>query len=163
MDKVKLEARRIARQEQKRVSEIDRQKNQNPVKELTITIEWVKSKMWGYNPNAEVKVEFHNKTFERKNGYRASGCGYDKESTVIAAIFNDFLLYKLWREPRPFEGWLNGKKTDKPYGVSWGKDYRGYAGGVGTNCYFRISEFIGGKFEKVASGRTFDVYRYTDI
>jgi hypothetical protein len=58
-----------------------------------------------------------------------------------------------------------------PYGVSAGSykddfdipvEYRHFDGGIGTNCYYAISEFIGGKFEHTASGKTFDVYTYKD-
>lgn len=35
-------------------------------------------------------------------------------------------------------------------------------GGVGTSCYYDIAEFIGGKFEKISSGKTFDVFQYTN-
>ena len=42
-------------------------------------------------------------------------------------------------------------------------EYRGrYNGGVGTSCYYDIARFIGGRFEHVAGGKTFDVFKYTD-
>jgi hypothetical protein len=31
---------------------------------------------------------------------------------------------------------------------------------IGTSCYYNVSEFIGGKFKCVASGKTFDVFEY---
>lgn len=37
-----------------------------------------------------------------------------------------------------------------------------YNGGVGTSCYYKIAEFIGGKFENIANGKTFGVFKYTD-
>ena len=48
-----------------------------------------------------------------------------------------------------------------PYGIYLGQ-WRHFAGGIGTNCYYKISEAIGGKFEHLASGKTFDGYKYTD-
>lgn len=156
-------ARREARKEAKKVAAklavVEAEKNQKPVKEITITIEWRKSRTWGSNPHAEAAVSFQDGSFERRNSYTASGCGYDKESTVIAQIFNDFLKYKLHTK---IEG-------EPPYGMYYGTtalshipDYVSYNGGVGTSCYYRIGEFIGGKFENIASGKTFDVYKYTD-
>ena len=148
------EENRIARE----VKKIEAEKNQKPVKEIVISIEWVKSRTWGHNPNATAEVHFQDGTFSRKEGYRASGCGYDKESTVVAAIFDDFLKYKLWERDL----------TDAaPYGISSGNtgsyEYRYFGGGIGMSCYPRIAEFIGGKMENVASGKTFDVWKYTDL
>ena len=102
-----------------------------------------------------------------KDGYTCSGCGYDKESTVIAQIFNEFLKYKLYDETLRSK-WMaknNFYKDEdsKPYGVHLPGEYTPYYdGGIGTNCYYRIAEYIGGVFEHVASGKMFDVYRYTD-
>jgi hypothetical protein len=153
---------------------IEEQKSQKHVKSLTISIEWRKSRTWGHNPHAEVAVEFHDGTFIRKDGYKCSGCGYDKESTVIAEIFNDFLRYKLY-EKHELESRINGETTNHPYGVYYydGKvippkpgDYYyskpSFNHGVGTSCYYSIGKFIGGTFENVASGKSFSVFKYTD-
>lgn len=163
-------ARKADREAMKTSARIDKERNQPHIKSLTITIEWKKSRTWGNNPHAEVQVEYkepiapYGGTFERRNGYTASGCGYDKESTVIAEIFNDFLKYKLYQtnlstEPKYYR---NGEKHATPYGVTIRPDYKYFAGGIGTSCYTAISEYIGGTFEHVASGKTFDVYKYTD-
>ena len=133
-------------------------KNQKPVQEIIISIEWKKSAMWGYNPRAESKVSFFDGTFERRSGYTCSGCGYDKESTVIAQIFNDFLIYRLYN--------LQGRKKaiEKiPYGayVDFKKNWIRFNGGVGTSCYYGLSEALGGSFERVSSGDSFDVFKVT--
>lgn len=173
MDKIKLEARRKARIEQKELAKIETQKKQKPVKSLIITIEWHKSKMWGNNPSGSVQVAFKDGTYICQNGYTCSGYGYDKESTVIADIFNDFLRYKLYQK-HIWKDSINREKTNFPYGVYYyngetGEVYEsGYIqkpsfnGGVGTSCYSSISKFIEGKFESVATGKTFDVFKYTD-
>lgn len=75
---------------EKEIAKIEAEKNQKPVKRLTINIEWVKSRTWGHNPHATAEVEFHDGTFTRRDGFRASGCGYDKESTVVADILRLF-------------------------------------------------------------------------
>ena len=139
-------------------------REQRPVKAITIAIEWRKSRTWGNNPHAEARVEFHDGTFRRMDGLTASGCGYDKESTVIAEIFNAFLLYKLYGPlPSDYREYLNGEQVNKPYGVYLPGDWSAhYEGGIGTSCYYNISKFIGGTFEHIASGKTFDVYKYTD-
>ena len=139
-------------------------REQRPVKAITITIEWRKSRTWGNNPHAEARVEFKDGTFRRMDGFTASGCGYDKKSTVIANIFNAFLLYKLYGPlPSDYMEYLNGEQVKTPYGVHLPGEYSAYYdGGIGTNWYFNISKFIGGTFENVASGKTFDVFKYTD-
>ncbi len=153
------EARKQLRKDYEEALRINGEMNQPHVKQLTVTIEWLKSRMWGSNPHAQVEVEYYGHDsqyggrFERRNGYTCSGCGYDKESTVIADIFNDFLKYKLY---------TLSTDEQKPYGIINTPDWKYYEGGIGTNCYYRISEYIGGKFEHIASGKMFDVYRYTD-
>ena len=163
------QAARLARQELRRqakeTARIDSEKNQKPVKELTITIEWRKSRMWGSNPHASVQVIHHDGTYDRKDGYTCSGCGYDKESTVIAMAFNDFLKYKLWNMTRDQIKGGHGSLDNgpAPYGISsYSEESRGYAGGIGTSCYYGIAKFIGGKFDHVAGGKAFDVFKYTD-
>lgn len=137
----------------------EEERNQNPVDEIVINIEWRKSSTWGNCPRAEALVKYADGTYKTLDGYRASGCGYDKESTVIAEIFNDTLKYELWKK--------EGEEIDiksVPYGIRLSFDFSPYyEGGVGTSCYYRISDFIGGKFENISSGRTFDVYKFSRV
>ena len=60
------------------------------VKEILISIEWKKSRMWGMNPHLTAWVRFEDET-NTKFCCTASGCGYDKESQVISDVFNEFL------------------------------------------------------------------------
>jgi hypothetical protein len=166
--KAKKQAKSLA----KELAEKEQERNQPEVKELLITIEWKKSRTWGANPHAEAAVTFKDGKegpwrtgFFRSYNHTCSGCGYDKESTVIAEIFNLFLKYKLWNKSiEECNGHPYGNNAGKYHSSSCGAEieYRYYAGGVGTSCYYRIAEAIGGKFEHVASGSTFDVYKYTD-
>lgn len=131
------------------------ERQQTPVKSMVITIEWKKSATWGYNPCLNARIQFENGTYEITNNYRCSGCGYDKESTVLAQLLNDYLKYKLWER----ESMDNSKK---PYGVTlnflWNPHFNG---GVGTSCYYDIMKWLGGKLEHTASGKSFDVYTIT--
>lgn len=149
----KRQAQKEAREEKKKLAAIEAEKAQKEVESITINIEWKKSRMWGSNPHCEAIVRFKDGSSERSATYTASGCGYDKESTVIADVFNAYLLYKLHRI---------GTTKEHPYGVYLREDWKNYNGGVGTSCYYRIAEFIGGKFRSVGSGKTFNVYEYTD-
>lgn len=159
------EARKAERKAEKENLKIENEKNQKPVKEMTITIEWQKSRMWGSNPHAEVRLAFHDGSFDHQEGYTASGWGYDKESTVIGQIFNEFMKYKLWQIP--YEVIANSRPTNienpAPYGIhAYQVNSRSYGQGIGTNCYYDIAKYIGGKFEHISSGKTFDVYKYID-
>lgn len=179
MTQEQIEARRKARQAAKDAARIEAERNQKPVKAVTITIEWKKSRMWGSNPHCEASVEFHDGTYERSPVFKCSGCGYDKTSTVIADVFNRYLLYKLWAmTPEQIKGGRgSGDKGNAPYGInyrqaetwkdSYGREHhnpehRYFAGGIGANCYQAISEYIGGQWEHTADGKMFDVFKYTD-
>ena len=168
--------RREAKELKRELQRIENEKNQLPVDSITITIEWKKSRTWGANPHCEARIAFKNGHFVRSETFTASGCGYDKESTVIADVFNAYLKYKLWAKTieqcaRQDYDWK--EKGGAPYGVSAGTyswregdssriEYRSFSGGIGTSCYYKIAEFLGGKFEHVAGGSTFDVYKYED-
>ena len=131
---------------------IDAKKNQKPVKSIKINIEWSKQ----FHPTCEAWVNYEDGTGEVFKA-RAGGWGYCKESTVIAEIFNNCLVYKLYE----LNDQLIQLGKNKPYGISLGHNYPYFAGGVGTSCYYTITEFLGGKFEKVASGKTFDAFKVT--
>lgn len=147
--------RKKMRDQAKTDARIALERNQKPVEKITIIIEWKKSRIWGMNPHATGNVKY-------KDGMHAqffatcSGCGYDKESTVIADIFNQTLKYKLWGLTSEQMG------TGKPYGIVDYGSGRHFSGGIGTSCYYEISKFIGGKFESIGHSKTSDIYIYTD-
>jgi hypothetical protein len=151
------------REKAKTAARIEAEKNQKPVSRIKINIEWSKSRTWGRNPHLEAWVSFKDGTSEYYKT-TCSGCGYDKESTVIADVFNQFLKYKLWglSEKAIEGGHGSGDKGPAPYGINRYEFGRSYAGGIGTSCYRAISEYIGGKWENIASGKTFDVYEYEE-
>lgn len=158
-------ARKAAREAAKESARIETEKSQRPVKSLKLTIEWKRSRMWGNNPRLEAEVWYMDGSFSRFGPYTCSGCGYDKESTVIAAAFNAHLRYKLWQLDPAEANHGSGSTGNLPYGISMYNDgkHRHYSGGVGTSCYYQIGEAIGGKFERIASGKTFDVYEWTEL
>ena len=128
---------RLKKEEQKEQEE----KNQKPIKEMVINVEWKKSRTWGNCPSAYATITYQDGTFKRIDGYRASGCGYCKESTVMANICNDTLKYLLW----------NVNKDDRqkaPYGIRFNDEYtHSFEGGVGVSCYYNIMEFLAEKWK----------------
>lgn len=124
------------------------------VKRLTISVEWKHSNTWGQNPHAYWNCHFADGSYDSGHS-TCGGCGYDKESTVVAEIFNKVLSGMLWRK-------RNSKKAT-PYGIYRGKDwyFPRFEGGVGINCYFSITEFLGGTMKRTASGKSYDNYEIT--
>jgi hypothetical protein len=143
-------ARQEARKEAKRLAKIEAEKNQKPVIEIIFSIEWSKS----FNPTLDAICTHEDGTTSHVKA-RVGGWGYCKESTVIAEAFNSLLKYKLYQ--------IENNEA-LPYGIYLNYNgYTGYSGGIGVSCYYSISELIGGKFEKLASGKTFDAYKFTMI
>lgn len=154
----KREQKKKERQEAKELARIEAMKNQKPVNKIVISIEWKKSRMWGSNPHADATI--YHKDGSISYGFaKCSGCGYDKESTVIADIFNNFLRYKLFGQLIPVERFA---ENGKPYGIYLDTKYPHFSGGIGADCYRDISKAIGGKFEHTARGKSFDVFTYTE-
>lgn len=165
-DEQKAERRRI-KAIRDSIATVDARRKQKPVRQMDISIEWKKG-TYGWSPTAQARVWFQDGSFEVSKSYRAGGYGYDKESTVVAEIFTDYLAYKLFDE----SSWVTDGSVlyhgeRKPYGMHTesqddGYAWAYYAGGIGMSCYHDIAKFIGGALEKTGSGKSFDCYRYTD-
>ena len=162
-----LQERRKLKEATNEFNDYIREATQKPVKRIKITIDWVRSYTWGNNPHLEAEVYYHDGSYDSMTS-KCSGCGYDKESTVIADVFNHFLKYKLWA--KPYAELRNGDTS--PYGITSGRyetrlgniiEHRGFSGGIGTSCYYAISQFIGGTFKNIASGKKYDVFEYEDV
>lgn len=119
---------------------------------LEIEIEWYKNKTWGTIPHASMRYGNVSKSVYEGNFATASGYGYDKESTVIAACCNKALSGMLYK--------FKNHKGKIPYGLCVG-DNPHFSGGVGTDCYYEIAKFLGGKLEHVASGKYYDKFIFT--
>ena len=124
--------------------------NRKDVRSMTIKLTWKRSSMWGYNPHGRVWVTYQDGTHEYRDGYTCSGCGYDKASTVLSQIFNDFMSGMAWR--------IRRTKKQVPYGMTLNGWFPHFDYGVGENCYYRIAEFFGGTMKKVAWDDAFDQY-----
>lgn len=109
---------------EKELKRIETIKNANDsIRSISINVEWVKNNTWGYNPHATVYTSNDDAT----DG-RASGCGYDKESTAIAEALNKNndiikLLYTFKNKK------MTAKKTNS-------HDILGYGSGYGVLPYF---------------------------
>lgn len=125
--------------------------------ELTIDVEWRKSRWWGNCPRAEWRCWFKDGTVMSGSEY-ASGYGYDKLSQVVANAFNKVAKGMAWRK-------RNSRKK-APYGISYvGKGAEKiwnpyFMGGIGSTCYYRIAEYLGGKMEW-NEGKIWDRFVFT--
>lgn len=130
------------------------------INELTITVEWKKSSMWGSNPTAEAYVNGIGHVSSGSIG----GWGYDKQSTAVARVLNEVPQFKkLMFELK--NKLSNCKKSNRElfgYGSGYGI-LPNFEGGVGVSCYDRIFNSIGYEFKTVSSGKTFDVYRISKV
>lgn len=129
---------------------------------IRVSVEWKKSRMWGNNPTAEIRVIFKDGTCNWYKSGSIGGCGYDKESTAIAEAINKsnsvLKAFYQFKELLP-----NLKNNDVlGYGSGYGILPR-LEGGVGVSCYPRIFEKLGYTWQNAASGKTFDVYTVTKI
>ena len=132
-------------------------KDHKDIKMVTIVIEWKRNPTLGYNPHCTATATYKDGTTETSPVFKASGCGYDKESTVVAEAFTHFLRHRIQR-PKVHKEY---KEMKTPYGISADKGRERYDGGIGMNCYYRISEYIGGSLRRVTSTDSIDVYEYT--
>lgn len=128
---------------------------QEEIKEITINVEWARNRTWGMNPTAVVWTSYAGRTEGR-----ASGCGYDKESSAIAQALNKNknilkLLYD-YKEKELEAGNQANNETLFGYGSGYGVlPY--FEGGVGVNSHIRIFENLGFKV-KQTHGKLSDSY-----
>lgn len=159
--KQKREEQKAARAEKRNTAkyakEVKALKEQKPVRHMFINIEWYKNRTWGMCPKLKAYVDYHDGTHDTFEVGRITGCGYDKESTALAELFNQTLAYKLYMVDS-IEG--------HPYGITkytyYGSEVRRFEGGVGTSCYYPISKYIGGTLEHAHESSISDTFIYND-
>ena len=126
------------------------------LKEVQISIEWKKNRTWGSNPSAEARINTVN-LFNRYLSGSIGGCGYDKESTAVAAALNQSNSFlKLLYTFKESQININNHKL-LGYGSGYGI-LPHLEGGVGVSCYPAIFANLGFKWSQVASGKTFNAY-----
>ena len=158
---VELATKRATKQMDKetaaKIAQLDRVANAPDLTFISVSVDWVRSRYWGYNPHVEVRTNtgtYHG---------TASGCGYDKESAAIADAFNkcDSILKALYQLK---ENGLRAGKTDASKTACTCVDNRnicgygsGYSvlpyfeGGVGSRCFWSILNKCGYKTKEYHS------------
>lgn len=165
---VELATKRATKEIEKKtaakLAKLDRVVKAPDLTSISISVDWVRSRTWGYNPTA--KAYTNNGTFIG----RASGCGYDKESAAIAEALNqcDSILKALYTYK---ENQLQAGKTDESKTASCGRSNgsiigygSGYGaipyfeGGVGASCFWAILKKCGFITRENHSGKHSDFY-----
>ena len=132
-----------------KLAKLDRVANAPDLTFVSVSVDWVRSRTWGYNPHVEART--NTGTYYGT----ASGCGYDKESAAIADAFNkcDSVLKALYTlKEEGLRAGLSDKSKTAACGRSNG-DICGYGagygaipyfeGGVGSSCFWSILKKCG--------------------
>ena len=139
----------------KRIETIDGASND--IIYINIAINWVKSKTWGFNPNALITTNAGQITEGRASGY-----GYDKESSAIAEALNKNndilkLLYVAKNKKMTLKN--NNSHDLLGYGSGYGVlPY--FEGGVGANSLMNIFRKLGYKVTEYHTEKS-DFYTIT--
>ncbi len=132
-----------------KLAKLERVANAPELEYIAVSVEWVRSRTWGYNPHVEVRTNTDIYTGT------ASGYGYDKESAAIADAFNkcDSILKALYtlKENGLQEGKSDASKTactgvNNTEICGYGAGYSVlpyFEGGVGSSCFWDILKKCG--------------------
>lgn len=161
------QTKRIYKAIEAEAARLERIKQAGDLTAIKINIEWTKSATWGANPKGEGWAQFRTKDgmhSERKSCAGVTGCGFDKLSTAVANVLNQFdsvlkALYK-YKEKELKKGTNTGLRDMFGYGSGYGI-LPHFEGGVGVECFPAIFDKIGFKFERISGGKTFDVFQIT--
>lgn len=144
-------ARELRKYSNDRIKKLEAAGAARDVEKIYISVEWKRSRVWGYNPTATVRG------YSEVSEDSASGCGYDKESAAIAGAFN--------KNPEVMRILYNHAEAGGafPYGVNVWAGMPYFDGGCGASVFYKIFEACGFKFEEVASGKLFNAYIITKM
>ena len=119
---------------------------------IEVNVQWKRSRTWGMNPHVDVTARAAGVT-ESAAG-KASGCGYDKESTAVAEAFNQCpMLARLVLECAFSD--YGGSRTN---GYRFDSTGAAFEGGMGMNVIVNICGKAGVKLTHHLSGKTYDTY-----
>lgn len=159
-----------------RLAKLDRVASSPDLTDVSISVEWRKSSVWGYNPFATVTI--HTADGWKQYTGTASGCGYDKLTAAVGSALNQSLsvlkmLYTTKEDglnnPPEF-GRFNGVTFDDPrtnaslihYGAGYGAlPY--FEGGVGISSFFGVFEKCGFRCISQNETRTTNYYHFSRV
>ncbi len=153
---VELTAKRAEKQQDKATAEklekLEKAAAAPDLESVSISVEWKRSSVWGYNPTAEIVV-YAGGQYKRYIG-TASGCGYDKRTAAIGAALNQShsvkkMLYTA--KEKAFDAMsaeaIAAAEKGYAFGCESNRDFIHYGAGYGVLPYFEggvgISSFYG--------------------
>lgn len=120
---------------------------------IEMNVQWKRNRTWGMNPHADVTVR--GEGFTDNGEGKASGCGYDKESTAVAEACNQCpMLTKVVLECA-YRDYLENTRTTGYYFDSCGAVLEG---GMGMGTIRAICERAGLTMTHTLSGKSYDTY-----
>jgi hypothetical protein len=147
LEKIKAKhARQEAKRTAERLERVAEVEAAAAVPCVSVNVEYIKSRTWGYNAAATVRA-WHDVT----EGY-ASGCGYDKESAAIASAMNKNpeIMRILYDHAEAGEAF--------PYSVSVFAGLPVFVGGCGVECFEKVFAACGYDWREAGRGNHFAVY-----
>lgn len=176
---VELTAARMEKQKDKktaqRLEKLERVANAANLESVSISVEWRRSTVWGYNPTATVTIYAGGK-WERYTG-TASGCGYDKRTAAIGDALNQSysvlkMLYAK-KEKALTEFTAEQIAQTRKHGTESNANFIHYGagygvlpyfeGGVGINSFRGVFEACGFKCTADTSTKTSDFYHFEKV
>lgn len=143
--------------------------NAEDVESVSISVEWKRNSVWGYNPTATATIT--TKTHRERYTASASGCGYDKLTAAAGAALNQSasikkMLYTA-KEKSLSEHYTEFKQTESNrdfihYGAGYGVlPY--FEGGVGMTSFYGVFEKCGFKCTVHNETKRTDFYYFERI
>ena len=162
-------AKEIDKQTAANLAKIERAATAPDLFAVYISIEWTRSRVWGYNPRTEARTFSKNAdgvtVYNSANG-SASGCGYDKASAATSEAFNkcpELLKILYTAEEKRLKGKQTREQARRDF-IGYGSGYSVlpyFEGGCGVSVYYKIFESCGYIFTQTACGKMFDAYTVT--
>ena len=137
------------------------------VASVNISVEWYKSKTWGYNPQADITIIDQNNNYYRFTG-SASGYGYDKESAAIAQALNQSnaikrMLYD--KKESALQSIGTTEETSNENYIAYGAGYGVlpyFEGGVGVDSFKQVFRACGLELINESWGKHYNHYYFSN-
>lgn len=134
----KRAARELEKSYTKKLAKVERAENAAPPVTVSISVEWKRSSVWGYNPTATVTI-YDGNAWKQYTG-TASGCGYDKLTAAVGSALNQSAAILNMLYTAKEKAYKRSKAAEraewKKYGSENNCDAIHYGAGYGILPYF---------------------------
>lgn len=153
----------------KEIDFLNRISTASDVENVSIFVQWHKSRTWGMNPTAEIEIETTTGKIYRATG-TASGCGYDKLTAAIGSALNEIdSIRKMLCDRKEIalnNGVTSGDKInpDNSAYIHYGAGYGAipyFEGGVGMSSFEGVFNVCGLTLKHQNSSKTTNYYYFS--